>query len=260
MRKLTAAQIATMTASVTASISMVAATTTRFGIPMLGLAALAHADTYGDDELEEIVVTGYTGSPWTVEIYHPGTSGYPSTGGGSPTPPTAPPVARAPTNAPIPVQRNATRCAMRYSVDVNETNPHGQGGQAPNFRTVFQPGYAWAANNVNIQPPVIVTTTNVAPDSGHTGHALGYTSFSEHISYVYTNEVQRHATANGVDYEADLVNTIVHEWAHSWWSPWDESVPTALGYAAQAMYQNDGGAGAECNTRPVHNGNLGGHK
>jgi hypothetical protein len=260
MRKLTIAQVATMTASMTASIGMIAATTSRLGIPMLGLAALAHADPYGDDELEEVVVTGYVGTPWIVETYRPGTSGIPPSGGSS-GPPTAPPVARSPTNAPTTLQRNAVRCAQRFSIDVNVNDPHGQGGQAPGYSTQFVSRYGWGANGPGIEPAVIETTTNAPPDANHQQRILGWTSTVQHVSYIYTLNIQYDVQNTGVNYEAHLINTLVHEWAHGWWPYYlDHSIPDALGDAAQALYEQSGGANAECNTRPPRYGNLGGRK
>ena len=263
MRKLTMAQVATMTASMTASIGMITATTSRLGIPMLGLAALAHADAYGDDELEEVVVTGYVGSPWTVEIYNPGTSGFPSTGGGNPTAPTAPPIARAPTDAIGPVQRNAVRCAMHYSFDVSNTFPNLGNGAKPGFSTKFQYGAAWGATDPNVRPRVIVTTDfNNRPDALHTEHVMGWTSFENSTSFIYVDEVQRFAANpnNHVTYDENLVNTINHEWSHSWWSPRDEDQAGDIGDAAAALYRAAGGANAPCNTAPQHNGSFGGRK
>jgi hypothetical protein len=62
-----------------------------------------------------------------------------------------------------------------------------------------------------------------------------------------------------------MVNTVVHEWEHSWWSPWDDTinpVPTQLGNDAQHLFQQEGEANAPCWTKPDRNGdgNPGGHK
>ncbi len=257
MRKLTAAQIATMTASVTASLGMVAATTIRYGIPM-GLVTLAHADVYSDDELDDWIFTGYVSFPWILETYRRPPSSNPGTP--SPPPPPTPPVARAPTDATGPIQRNATRCAMRYSINLSVTFPNLGKGPMTGFGTKFVRGYAWGANTIHDNPPYIVTPTNVPPDDRHTGHILGKTTFSERTVYIFVDEVQRDAAARGIDFQENLVNTIAHEWSHSWWSPRLEEEAVQIGNAAGEMYRRDGGASAECNTRPPHNGNLGGRK
>jgi hypothetical protein len=259
MRRLTATQVAAMTAS----LSVLGNLGTRYGIPVFGIVATAHADSYDDDELEEVVVTGYTGTPWVVETYHPGTSGVPPTGGGgTSTPPTQPPVARAPTTATTSVQRNAVRCAERYSIVANANSPDGQrGGQPAGYTTQFVAAYGWGANSDSITPKVVTSTTNAPPDANHTQRIVGWTSTVQHVSFIYTLSINYDVQQTGVNLESHLINTIVHEWGHAWWPYYVGEAPyDAIGDEAQSLYEQGGGANASCNIKPPRYGNLGGRK
>jgi hypothetical protein len=253
MRKLTPAQIAAMAASV----GFLAQPAVRYGIPLLAITMTAHADSYDDNELEEIVVTGTrpAGPTWDVYIV-PWTPAPPTTGGGG-TP--ANPVAQAPTNAQVPMTRNATRCATQFSMAAN-VNPAGGGGEAPTYSTVYQTGYAWGTNNINAPAQPVITQTNAPPGPGYF-RVLGWTSPVQRISYIYTTNIQYDASQRGIAYQSNLVNTLGHEWSHQW-NPYyaDETEPTRLGNLTQSLYEQAGGMNAPCVTRPVHNGNLGGHK
>jgi len=250
MRKLTATQIAAMTAS----LGVLGNLATRYGIPMVGLAAIAHADVYNDDELDEVIfIVDGTEFPWIVRAY-------PHTGSGcsgTSCTPTQPPVATAPANPTLPVQRNAMRCAMRYSIDLTVRFSHlDNGGQRSGFNTKFVKGYWYGANTTSQADDPAVSQTQ---DSHHSKHVLGHTQFDGvNTSFIYIDEVQRDATARGIDFEENLINTIVHEWSHAHWSPETEDDAITIGNAAGDAYRSDGGANASCNTAPQHNGRVGG--
>jgi len=265
MRKLTVAQIAAMTAS----LGIFATTAARYGIPLVGLSAIANAgDTNSDDELEEVVVTGTRPGSVDIDIYTPGTSGYPIPSGGGVAVPTAPPLGSV-KSTPMPntpMQKNAEQCAMQYSVTVSRNVEHAHAGQRPDFTTVFVAGVAYGANDRNVPVPFVMG----APDATHSRPIDGYTSFESHgatwnahTAYIFPTNVANEAPARHTTFQANLVNTVVHEWEHSWWSPWDDDinpVPRQLGDAAQALFVGQGGISAPCWVRPPRNGGTGGNK
>jgi hypothetical protein len=258
MRKLTAAQIAAMTAS----LGVLGNLATRYGIPMVGLAAIAHADVYTDDELDEVVfIVDGTEFPWIVRTYPHSGSGC----SGTSCTPTKPYVAQAPTNAVGPVLKNAVRCAEHYSVDVAATEPTISPGSRPDFSTKFQTGAAWGTELPNLKPKFVITGDYVNPpaDKRYTTPILGSTTFDDttgHVSTIFTDMVRNHAQvqSNQTTYDQDLVNTITHEWSHEWWSPETEADANRIGKKAGDAYRAGGGANAPCNTAPIHNGRVGG--
>jgi hypothetical protein len=252
MRKLTAAQVAAMAAS----IGVLSTTATRLALPVLGVAVSSQAYAYDDDELEEVVVTGTrpTGPAWDVYVVPSGGSCCSGSGGA------VPPVAVAPSNAVTTPNRNALRCATEFSIQAN-VNPAGGGGQEPSYHTLYMTGYAWGTSNANLPAEPVITSTNAPPGPGYE-RVLGWTSPVRRISYIYTTNVQYDATQQGLNYQSHLINTLAHEWAHQW-NPYSANTHTEadrLGNLAQQLYDQAGGANASCNTRPIRyrDGNLGG--
>ncbi|HUQ10690.1 MAG TPA: hypothetical protein VM146_10285 [Steroidobacteraceae bacterium] len=249
MRKLTAAQISAMAASM----GFFTHAATRYGMPMLALAVgpAAVANDYDENEMEEVVVTGtrpnYSGPTWDVYIRP-----LPVTGGGVGVP--SNPVASAPSNADTSLNRNALRCATRFSIEAN-VNPAGGGGQAPGFQTVFRTGWWWGSTNPdpNSNPRPIQTTTNQAPPGYQ--RIVGWTSRTDGTSYIYTTQVAYEAPARGISVQRNLVNTVGHEWSHQWY-PWDETdqTATAAGDRTQQLFDAAGGMSGSCWTTPPHYG------
>jgi hypothetical protein len=253
MRKLTATQVAAMAAAVGAS----AFNSARLGMPLLAFVPIA-ANSFDETELEEIVVTGVRPGGWDIVIFPIGGSTSPG-GGPAPSPSPSPPVAQAPTNADIPVERKATRCALRYSMDFGAP---GRRGEHPEFTTSFDSsGFAWGTTNPT-EPAVRISASSTTPPAP--GYFLidAYTSRVNRTSTVYTQNVQLTATRRSISYETNLVNNLVHEWSHQWDGfNTNEPLATQLGNQAQAQYLQDGGdSGAPCNTRPLRNGSFGGNK
>jgi hypothetical protein len=235
MRRLTAKQIAAM---MTASTGLAVSIGTGLRIPVMALAPVfVSQDAVADDEipiLEEIVVisTAILDNAFMDETYFsqpPVYLGAEYTNTVGSVPFTAGQVA-------------AVRCALKYSMIAL-----GDYGQAPGYTTQFNNSeWGWGINPPFI-PPTISTPTKVQP---LTGYFLinGHTSENQEVSTIWLLNNQMDATYFKISLQTQLVNTIVHEWYHSW-HPFDPNGEDNAGIAgdeAQSAYLAGGGDSQNC--------------
>lgn len=237
MRKLTAQQVAAMVTAV----GVLAPTALRLRVPILALTPIlvvddAQASLGG--ELEEVIVTA-TSIKFDVILNHRDIHNQTTQVGRQ--------VGHSAAGQSLTAQtKQAEKCALLFSKGVLGTNS----GLNPAITLIINSTqWGWGTLNPTLPSPV-ATNTNVSPGPGYFRIEGETRKPSTNTTYIFEKNVAQDAATRGVSFKREMMNVLVHEWWHGWFTS-DEVGADKAGNDAEQAYVNAGGDSLTCDKRPA---------